>query len=190
MAKRLGWTQVAQGLRVKEVITANTNSDEKDNKLGVWVEGYVDKGCKTNVFIPKMALKAFGEFKPHVANGIPSYAPKSKSTTKRPSKFDEGDPFKDCKPYAGRLYFLKVAGTGIDKKIGKAGGGSSTKKVKNVYMRFPAIMDHAAVSYFILNGFPTIPESWTAYRGRTVTKDAKVTLDKLGSKYSSKMEPA
>lgn len=190
MAKRTGATQAQQTASTVAINTVNTDANTKNNKLGAWVEGYVDSGCKTGVFIPKLVLKTFGPFKAHVANTIPGYVPKSKTTVKRPSKFTSGDPTMLRKPYAGRLYYLLVAGAGIDKKIGKAGGGSATKKVKNLYMRFPSIMDQAAVSYFILNGFTTVPEAWTAFRGKMIEKTASVELTKLGTKYSSKMEPA
>ena len=191
MASRTGPSQAEQTALALEVNNLNTDSNEKNNKAGVFVEGYVDSGCKTMVFIPKLVLKTFGPFKGHVANAIPSYIP-NKATTgtnQRTNKFKTGGLIGSRSVYIGKLWMLEVAGTGVDKNMPKSGGGSATRKVKNLYMRFPSIMDSAAVSYFILNGFTTIPERWTLYRGKYVTKTAEVELATLGTKYSSKMKP-
>lgn len=191
MARRTGPSKAEQNAAALTVNQLNTDSNEKNNKAGVFVEGYVDSGCKTIVFIPKLVLKTFGPFKAHVADQIPSYIPKktTTTTTTRTSKFKTGGLNGNQGVYVGKLWMLEVAGAGIDKKMPKPGGGSSVRKVKNLYMRFPSIMDSAAVSYFILEGFTTIPERWTLYRGKYVTKSAEVDLASLGTKYSSKMKP-
>lgn len=191
MASRTGPSQAEQTALALEVNQLNTDANEKNNKAGVFVEGYVDSGCKTMVFIPKLVLKTFGPFKGHVANQIPSYIPKSTktTTTTRPNKFKTGGLIGNQSVYVGKLWMLEVAGEGVDKLMPKPGGGSSTRKVKNLYMRFPSIMDSAAVSFFILNGFSVIPERWKLYRGKYVTKSAEVDLASLGTKYSSKMKP-
>lgn len=187
MAAKTGKTKIQIAEELKKV-----GSDDKKtapNPIEASMEAYLDAGCQVHFMIPKTIIDAF-KIKHTVDDDVPLYGPKPTkvSKTKRPDKGING---KGVTKHSGRIFGRtcragKLVKCYLPTPIVRARAGNNLT-VRKLYMRVPAVMDNAAILYFVQKSFGTAPlavEVGSKIFGPDDWKD--VDKNKLGTKYSSK----